>query len=204
MHHQSFEIFQSLTKAGATPGEDFSFSPDDGGLRLTEHGYQILKQQYPQINWDSFTAVVERDPAEAVEAIHDHLGTNFVGNILDYITRRIRELPEEQAAWYLSQVLAGVEERTGIALYELLSRRLSLSNRAYIEHLLRCENSAEPCSEWINDLVLAAGGTPEDVEVTGHEALLTEHGMRLLATVWIGEYDLYAELARVSEEREQD
>ncbi|MGJ3246691.1 MAG: hypothetical protein ACFE0I_11510 [Elainellaceae cyanobacterium] len=202
MHQQSFEIFQSLAKAGATPGEDFSFSPDDGGLRLTERGYQILKQQYPQIDWDSFTAVVERDPTEAVDAIHDHLGTNFVSNILDYITYRIRELPEEQAAWYLNQVLAGVEERTGIALYELLSRRLSLSNRAYIEHLLRCDISAEPCSEWINDLVLAAGGTPDDVEVEGHEALLTEHGMRLLATVWIGEYDLYAELARISEEGE--
>jgi hypothetical protein len=198
MHQHAFELFQTLTKAGAMPGEDFSVSPDDGSLRLSERGYEVLKRQYPDVDWDDITWVVDRDLSKAVDAIHAHLGTNFVGQILDYIAQRIYELPTEQAAWYLDQVFNGVEQRTGIALYELLSRRLSLSKRAYIEHLLRMTDAAEPCSDWISDLVLAAGGSGEDVELEGDDALLSERGMRLLATVWSGEYDLYEDLARAS------
>ncbi len=199
MDQHAFELFQTLTKSGAVPGEDFSVSPEDGSLRLTERAYSILKRHHPAINWDDISETVEHDPSVAVATLQDYLGTNFVGHILDYITQRLHELPTEQAAWYLHQVLAGVEMKTGVALYELLSRRLTLSSRVYIEQLLRLGDAAEPCSEWIHDLVLAAGGSADDVEMMDAEAWLTEKGMRLLATVWSGDLDLYAELARSSE-----
>jgi hypothetical protein len=199
MHDYGFELFQTLTKAGAIPGKDFSVSPEDDSLRLSERAYSILKRQYPMIHWDDLSTTVESDPSEAVAALQSQLGTNFVGQILDYITQRLQELSAEQAAWYLTQVLTGVETRTGVALYELLSRRLTLSNRVYIEQLLQAETEAEPCSEWIHDLVLAAGGSAHDVELSSNEALLTERGMRLLATVWSGDFDLYAELARATD-----
>ena len=39
-------------------------------------------------------------------------------------------------------------------------------------------------------LIEAAGGSPEDIELSGEEAVLTQRGLALLQTVWDGEYEL--------------
>jgi hypothetical protein len=195
MDQGALNLFQILTQAGATPGQDFSFNPDDQTCIVTEQGYQLLKSAYPDMDWDSIFGVYEPDPSAAIAAIHDHLGVNFVDRILERINRRIREMPTSKGAWYLRQILAGVEQRTGVSLYSLLNDRLSLSRRARVECLLHPEVEPEPCGEWIGDLVQAAGGQRQDVKIDGAEAVLTERGVRLLAIVWAGECNLYEELA---------
>lgn len=196
MREEAVSLFQLLVQAGATPGKDFSFDAEQDACMVTERGYQLLKQRYPDLDWDSLFDVYEADSSDAIAALHERLGTNFVDRVLDSLSWRIRELPMRQAAWYARQVLTGVEKRTGISLYTQLNHRLRLSLRARLECLLHPETQLEPCGEWIGDLVQAAGGTSQDVAIEDGEAVLTERGLRLLALVWAGGYDLYGELAK--------
>ncbi|MGP1383134.1 MAG: hypothetical protein ACTS2F_06200 [Thainema sp.] len=196
MREEAVNLFQLLVQAGATPGKDFSFDAEQDVCMVTKQGYQLLKQRYPALDWDSLFEIHEANFNDAIAALHKRLGTNFVDRILDSLSWRIRELPMRQAAWYARQVLTGVEKRTGISLYTQLNNRLRLSLRARLECLLHPETQLEPCGEWISDLVQAAGGSPQDVAIEGGEAVLSEHGLRLLALVWSGGYDLYGELAK--------
>ena len=197
MHQNSFELFKMLLKAGATPGEDFSCNQEKGDCCLSERGYHLLKLTYPEIDWDDITRVVKHDDAQAVEALHQHLDIDFTNRLLEKISRRIAHLPEAKAAWYLQQVLGGVEQKTGISLQKRLTETLDLSHSLWVELLMRRpEAELEPCGEWIIDLVLAAGGDAVDFELRQDEAFLTERGIRLLASVWSGNCDLFAELAR--------
>lgn len=194
MHQHVVEIFQTLAKAGALPGTDFSVDPSDGSLRMNHESYQLLTNLYPDIQWDDVTDVVEPDLQSAVDAVHQYLGTNFVDELLFYVHERLSELPKGQASWYLQQVLGGVQQRTGISLYDLLIRDVEVSRFIYIESLLTDDVSVEPCHVWIGDLILSAGGAKEDFEFDDDDAMLTEQGLRLLASVWTGEDNLYDHL----------
>lgn len=203
MHQNSFELFKMLVKAGATPGEDFSCNGEEGNCSLSERGYQLLKRTYPDIDWDDITHIVEHDDEQAVDLLHNHLGIDFTNRILDKISHRMAHLTDAKVAWYLQQVLWGVEQKTGVSLQKRLREKLDLARLLRVELLLRRqEEELEPCGEWIRDLVLAAGGDPGDFELQSDGALLTERGIRLLAAVWAGNSDLFAELARV--DRDQD
>lgn len=195
MEKEALNLFQLLVQAGAVPGKHFSFNAAEEVCLVTEQGYQLLKQKFPQFAWDEIFEVYETDPQQAIAAVHNYLGVNFVDRILERINRRLRELPQSKAAWYIRQVLGGVEQRTGISLYRLLSKKLSLTRRAHVECLLHPDAKVEPCGEWIGDLVQAAGGSKQDVTLEQGEAVLNERAMRLLASVWAGEQDLYGELA---------
>ncbi len=198
MHQNSFELFKILVKAGATPGEDFSCNGEEGHCSLSERGYQLLKRTYPDIAWDDITQVIMLDDKQAVEALHNHLGLDFTTPILEKINCRIDQLSDAKGAWYLQQILWGVEHKTGIALQKRLSKNLELVRLLKLELLLRRqEGDLEPCGDWIGDLILAAGGEASDFELQPDGgALLTEQGIRLLATVWAGNFDLFAELAK--------
>ena len=204
MHQHVVEIFQTLSKAGAIPGTDFSVDPSDGSLRMNQESYQLLTDLYPDIQWDDVTDVVEPDVQAAIDAVHQYLGTNFVDELLFYVHERLSELPKEQASWYLQQVLGGVQQRTGISLYDLLIRDVDVSRFIYIESLLTGEIAAEPCHVWIGDLILSAGGVGNDFELDDDDAMLTERGLRLLASVWTGEENLYDHLVPLDETLEAD
>ncbi|MEB3357157.1 MAG: hypothetical protein VKK04_10550 [Synechococcales bacterium] len=198
MHQQLTQLFHALARAGAIPGEDFSVDTCGGSLRMNERSYQLLKQCYPEIDWDDITASVECQPDNAARAINRHLGTDFVGRILKSIQARLSALPRERAAWYLQQVVVGVQIRTGLSLYDLLMQTLPPARCVYVEYLLREGIAPEPCPEWVQDLVLAAGGTADDITLDGEDVYLSERGMWLLAEIWMGEQDLYAELVEAS------
>lgn len=203
MHQNSFELFKMLVKVGATPGEDFSCSGEGGNCCLSQRGYDLLKLNYPEIAWDDIAHVVERDDKQAVEALHSYLGIDFTSLLLEQISHRITHLPEAKAAWYLQQILGGVEQKTGISIQRRLSEMLDLSRLLRVELLLRRrEEELEPCGEWIADLILAAGGDADDFKLQQDEAFLTERGIRLLATVWLGNCDLFAELARSNQDQD--
>ena len=204
MHQNSFELFKILVKAGATPGEDFSCSGEEGHCSLSERGYQLLKRTYPDIAWDDITRVVMHNDKQAVEVLHNHLGLDFTTPLLEKINRRIEQLSDAQAAWYLQQILWGVEHKTGVSLQKRLSETLALDRLLRVELLLRRQaEELEPCGDWIGDLILAAGGEASDFELQPDGgAILTEQGIRLLATVWAGNFDLFAELAKGHQNRD--
>ena len=195
MHEHVTTLFQTLAKAGAVPGSDFSISPTDGSLRMNEESYRLLTRLYPEVEWDDVTAVIEPDLQTAVDSVHHHLGTDFVHQILEHIHTRLSELPQGQASWYLRQVLGGVQHRTGIELYELLIQDLDASRFVYVESLLHGDTDEDPCNVWIGDLILSAGGSMTDFVIEDEDAVLTERGLRLLATVWAGEENLYEQLS---------
>ncbi|MGB3297674.1 MAG: hypothetical protein WBA76_05340 [Phormidesmis sp.] len=191
MADDAVELFRMLVEAGAQPGEDFSYDMQSRSAQISDRAFEKLKAAYPDIDWPSICERVEVDPDLPVEYLNTYLGIDFVGRMLTRIEQRLAELPEEQATWYLQQVLGGVEQRTNVPLYILLQRQLSLDKQARLERLLR--QPADPCYVWMSDLIEAAGGKPDDVEINGDEALLTQTGLALLTTVWVGEYDLLEE-----------
>jgi hypothetical protein len=196
MHQDALNLFQILVQLGASPGTDFSFDAEGGVCSLTEHSYTLLKEAYPELDWDDYVEVVERDPEEAIAAVHEHLGIDFIDRLIEQISFRLHTLPDGEAIWYLYQVLDGVEHKTGVPLYGVLQSRLGLTEQVRVERLLRQEGDAIPCGDWILDLVIAAGGHPSDVSIEFDDVLLTEEGMRRLASVWLGELNPFEELAK--------
>lgn len=191
MHSTAVDLFQMLVHAGAAPGEDFSCDGEKQAFHISQHGCDLLRQAYPDIHWDDVFAPSTYDPSPELALLHQYLGVPFVDGLLDTIQRRLQELTDAQAGWYLRQLLGGIEQRTGLLLCPLLEETLDLPTQARLEWLLRLpENTLVACDLWIEDLVLAAGGTSQDVELTESGYWLTERGMELLEMLWAGEFEL--------------
>jgi len=188
MADDAIRLFRMLVDAGATPGEDFSYDLHSQSAQLSDAAFEKLKVAHPEIDWDSISERVEIDPTQAADYLNSYLGVDFVAQILLTIEQRLDSLAPQQATWYLQQILGGVEQKTGVQLYSLLQRKLPLARQARLETLLR--QPASPCTLWMSDLILAAGGTSEDVEISQEEVVLTQRGLALLTAVWDGEYDL--------------
>lgn len=190
MKQEIVRLVQMLIAAGAVIGKDFSCDPSAEALRLSDRGLEILRRAYPDVDWGDIAEVNQEDASsEAAHNLHAELGVPFVDTVLDYLQQRLMELPDKEAAWYLHQLVHGVEQRTGVPLLFLLQQRLELSGQARLEWLLR-QAEVTPCNQWLQDLVLAAGGAPEDVQVTPEDAFLSEKGLALLSTVWDGDYSI--------------
>ncbi|NEP15302.1 MAG: hypothetical protein F6J97_00100 [Leptolyngbya sp. SIO4C1] len=189
MHPESIQIFRMLIEAGAEPGRDFSCDLSDQTVRLTERGFILLQNAYPGIDWPAITEVTQRDIEGPVQQLEADLGVNFVERMLQAVQQQLELLPAAKAAWYLQQVMSGVERRTGVALYHCLLQRFPEA-QPQVETLLEMAD-AEPCNDWICDLILAAGGTEQDCEIVAEDVFLSETGMERLNTVWTGEYELH-------------
>ncbi|HEY9762468.1 MAG TPA: hypothetical protein V6D07_08085 [Trichocoleus sp.] len=189
MHDAAVNFFQMLVQAGAVPGEDFSCDGENQAFHLNERCYELLQLAYPDVNWDDVFECFPHDPNSAIEALHEHLGVPFVDRLINFIQRRLKELPDSQAAWYLRQLLGGIEQRTGLQLYSLIEETLPLATQARLSWLLHFEE-VELCNLWLPDLVFAAGGTPDDAELSDEGCWLSERGMELLETLWAGEFEL--------------
>lgn len=188
MADDAVKLFQMLVEAGATPGEDFSYDLQSASAQISDRAFEKLKVAFPDVDWMSICDRVEVDPNLPAEYLNTYLGIDFVERILTRIEQRLGELEPQQTTWYLQQILGGVEHRTNVPLYVLLQRRLPLDKQARLERLLRQE--ATSCYIWMQDLIEAAGGEPEDVDIDDDEATLTQRGLALLTAVWTGEYDL--------------
>ena len=163
MADDAVRLFRMLVEAGAKPGEDFSYDLQTGSAQISDQAFEMLKAAYPNVDWASICDRVEVDPALPVEYLNSYLGVDFVGRIIIQIHKRLDELEPSQAAWYLQQVLGGVEQRTNVPLYVLLQQQLPLAKQARLEVTLR--QPATPCYVWISDLIEAEGGRPEDAEL---------------------------------------
>lgn len=189
MHDAAVDFFQMLVQAGAVPGEDFSCDGENQAFHLHERCYELLQLAYPEVNWDEVFECSPYDPQSAIDALHEHLGVPFIDRLVASIQNRLRKLPDSQAAWYLRQLLGGIEQRTGLQLYPLIEEALPLAAQVRLSWLLHY-GEIEPCNLWLSDLVLAAGGTDEDVELSDDGCWVSERGMLLLETLWAGEYEL--------------
>ncbi len=191
MADDAVRLFRMLVEAGAKPGEDFSYDLNSSSAQISDRAFDLLQAAYPDVDWNSICKRVEVDPALPAEYLNSYLGVDFVGRILACVEQRLDQLDPSQATWYLQQVLGGVEHRTNVPLYTLLQQQLPLARQARLEVLLR--QPATPCYVWMSDLIEAAGGAPEDAELCGDEATLTQRGLALLTAVWDGEYEVIEE-----------
>lgn len=197
MAEDAIELFRMLVEAGAKPGEDFSYDMQTSSAQISDLAFEKLQAAFPDVDWLSISERVEIDPDVPAAYLNAHLQVDFVEQILTRIEQRIGQLPAGEAAWYLQQILGGVESRTNVPLYVLLQRRLPLKTQIRLEQLLR--QDAEPCHIWMSDLIEAAGGRQEDVALEGDEAALTQKGLALLTTVWTGDYELVEESSDIDE-----
>jgi hypothetical protein len=185
MHREAIELFRMLVQAGAVPGEDFSCDGQQGGYRLTQRSLDLLTAAYPDIDWSDLCA----EPSQPlVQDLHEDLATAFVDVLLWRMKDRLNYLSDAQAAWYLTQILVGVQQRTGLNLLPLLVETVGLSGQVRLEWLLRLE-TVDPCDYWLYDLVTAAGGDTDDVAWDEFGIYLTEKGLSLLEKVWLGDYE---------------
>ena len=194
MHSENIQLFRMLVEAGAQPGADFSYDLGQGTCHINERGFILLQSAFPDIDWHEISSVVERDLEGPVQRLNQHLGVNFSAAIIRRLQQRLGQLPTNEAAWYAHQVLVGVEQRTGIPLYQLIQRDLPTATCQRLDQLLKLTPIAT-CNVWLEDLVLAAGGSANDIEYDGEEVLLSEAGVTLLVQVWTGELTIQDELA---------
>ena len=194
MHSENIQLFRMLVEAGAQPGEDFSYDLGQGTCHINERGFILLQNAFPHIDWSQISSVIERDLEGPVQQLHQHLGVNFTTMILQRLQQRLEQLPTNEATWYVHQVLGGVEQRTGIALYQIIQRDLPMETFQRLDQLLKL-TPMTPCNVWIEDLVLAAGGSEDDIEYESNEVLLSENGVDLLTKVWTGELEIQDDLA---------
>lgn len=194
MHSEDIQLFRMLVEAGAQPGEDFSYDLSQGTCRINERGFILLQNAFPDIDWPRISSVSQPDLEAPVEALHQHLGVDFITELIVRIGQRLTQLPTNEAAWYAHQILGGVEQRTGIALYQLVQQRLPAEICQRLDQLLKL-TPITPCNIWIEDLVIAAGGAPHDIEYDGTEVLLSEAGVALLNQVWTGELEIQDDMA---------
>lgn len=187
MHGEAIELFRMLVEAGAVPGEDFSCDEYLGGYCLSQHSVELLEAAYPNIDWSDLAV---KPDEHIVSRLHQELATPFVDALLGRIKERLNHLNDAQGAWYLNQILVGVQQRTGLNLLPLLAEAVGLAGQVRLEWLLRLENS-EPCDYWLYDLVIAAGGSDTDVAWDEFGIYLTEPGLNLLEKVWIGDYETH-------------
>ena len=152
---------------------------EQGSCHINERGFILLQNAYPEIDWSEIASVVERDLDAPVHALNAHLGIDFLASLLPIFQARLGQLEPPEAAWYLHQILGGVEQRTGILLYEIIRRELPADAVARVDQLLQLTSLVQS-NLWIEDLVLAAGGTPADISYDGSDILLSETGVELL------------------------
>jgi len=187
MHREAIDLFRMLIEAGAVPGEDFSCDDQQGGYRLTQRSLDLLSATYPNVDWSSLCA----DPyPQLVQELHEKLDTPFVESLIWRMQDRLNHLNDAQGAWYLNQILVGVQQRTGLNLLPSLVQTVGMAGEVRLEWLLRL-NELEPCDFWIYDLVMAAGGHDTDVAWDEFGIYLTEQGLHLLEQVWIGDYETH-------------
>lgn len=194
MQSHTVQLFRMLVEAGARPGEDFSYDMEQGNCHINERGFILLQNAYPAIDWGEVVNVVQRDLDEPARALNEYLGTDFLASLLAMLQARLGQLEPPAAAWYLHQILGGVEQRTGILLYEIVQRDLPPEVAQRIDQLLQVTSLVQS-NLWIEDLVLSAGGTPADISYDGPDILLSEAGVHLLNQVWIGELEVQDEQA---------
>ncbi|MEM9904185.1 MAG: hypothetical protein AAF921_04085 [Cyanobacteria bacterium P01_D01_bin.44] len=190
MHPDSVQLFRMLIQAGANPGEDFSCDSNSQTIRMNERSFVMLQNTFPEIDWHASAQMIERDIQAPASQLETALGVPFIDQILSKIEQRSQQLPAAEAAWYLQQIMGGVERRTGVSLYQCLHQNAPLPVRVHIDKLLDDQNPT-PCNDWIGDLILAAGGDATDFEVDGNEVLLSERGILIFEHVWTGEYERY-------------
>ncbi|MBT9310942.1 hypothetical protein [Leptothoe kymatousa] len=195
MQSEDIELFRMLVEAGAQPGQDFSYDLGQGSCHINERGFILLQNAFPHIDWHGISSLSQRDLDAPVQALSQQLGVaNFADGVMQRLQQRLEQLSTNEAAWYAHQILGGVEAKTGIALYQLIQRDLAQPVCQRLEQLLKL-TPITPCNLWIEDLVVAAGGSHEDITYDGEEVLLSEAGVHLLTQVWIGELEIQDELA---------
>ncbi len=194
MQSDNVQLFRMLIEAGAQPGEDFSYDLSQGTCHINERGFILLQQKFPHIDWHEISSVIERDLDGPVQSLNQHLGVDFAATLLQLLQERLQQLPTNEATWYVHQILGGVEQRTGIPLYQLVQRELPSDVCSHLNQLLKL-TPMTPCHVWIEDLVMAAGGANHDIEYDGEEVLLSEVGIELLAKVWTGDLEIQDDLA---------
>ncbi|MDV3353399.1 hypothetical protein D0962_12885 [Leptolyngbyaceae cyanobacterium CCMR0082] len=194
MNSDNVQLFRMLIEAGAQPGEDFSYDLSQGTCHINERGFILLQTAFPDINWHEISNVIERDLDSPVQRLNQHLGVDFLATLLQKLQKRLEQLPTNEAAWYMHQVLGGIEQRTGIALYQIIQRDLPPAICQQLDQLLKL-TPLTPCNLWIEDLVIAAGGAAQDIDYEGGDVLLSEAGVELLTQVWTGELEVQDDLA---------
>ncbi|NEQ50686.1 MAG: hypothetical protein F6K11_11215 [Leptolyngbya sp. SIO3F4] len=194
MQSDNVQLFRMLIEAGAQPGEDFSYDLSQGTCHINERGFILLQNAFPHIDWHEISSVIEKDLEEPVQKLNQHLGVDFLAALIQRLQMRLHQLATNEATWYVHQVLGGVEQRTGIPLYQLLQRELPSNLCQQLDQLLKL-TPMTPCHVWVEDLVIAAGGSANDIEYDGQEVLLSEVGITLLTEVWIGELEIHEDLA---------
>ncbi|MEO0541936.1 MAG: hypothetical protein AAFZ80_13895 [Cyanobacteria bacterium P01_A01_bin.105] len=187
MDDSATQLFRMLVEAGAVPGKDFSCHATSGTYHLSERAYILLQLAHPELDLSTFSSRVEPDHVAAAAALNQQLGTDFTEQLMARMAERLSQLPADQQTWYLQQILNGVEQQTGVSIYQLWMAQLSPPLQQRVDQCLD-QSPAVPCNHWLQDLVEAAGGSTDDVEWEGDDVLLTENGLRLLTLVWCGEY----------------
>lgn len=185
-------LYKLLTERGFEPGRDFSTS--DRGIRMSLPASEALLEDLPPEFRGNFDALLESgviviQEVSPIDELEKQLGVPFVENLLQRIEHRLPNLTDGEACSYLYNIFEGVEARTGISMVDLVSSRLRKNKRLGKLFQMLENGEFEENSDWMVDLVCAAGGEAEfplDLEEAG-DPILSRQAMELLDKVYVAE-----------------
>lgn len=192
--HQEFiaTCYAVLSDKGFEPGRDFW---EKGiTLMLKPAAFDTLRQelsdkdsQWNQLKEKGIVSLSEVSPIEELET---DLGVPFGENILELMEGQLSALSAAEASFYLQNICRGVEDRTGVPLFDRFIARHKEDSEFVVNilKLLDSSHKLEPTIDWAVDLICAAGGEAEIVPDPEHPGThrLTDKAWELLERVYVG------------------
>ncbi|MBL1176924.1 hypothetical protein [Pantanalinema sp. GBBB05] len=189
-------LTQDLATKGCELGKDLSGIEVDGkhNIMLSDKAKQTLLDSVEprhRKRMKNMLAEGEKlhsnpDPAQAIE---DMLGVPFFDNLLNAARKRLEVLPVSKAASYVMQITCGFEakhpEVEDFGKWFIANTVYSMPE-SYQKAFWEMEDGTlEPCSEWVEDLIIAAGGEQYVSHMDG-QTCISRGGILLLDKLTLG------------------
>lgn len=191
-------MLDTLIDDGCELGKDISSVEMEGSSQflLSNKARETLLSYVPNKHQKQLAEMFkDHEPEHPATMLEKHLGVDFFAKLLVQAKKRLPTLTDRQAVRYLLTIAAGVGERhpeiREFPRWFLVNATAELTEarRQQLWELIESEAEFENCSHWLEDLLIAAGGSryvhthPDNPE----DNLIDREGMLLLDQVYQGE-----------------
>ncbi len=191
-------MLDTLIEDGCELGKDISSVEKEGSRQflLSQKARETLLSYVPDEHHERAAQMFkDQEQEHPATMLEKHLGVEFFTQLLVQAKKRLPTLTDRQAVRYLLTIAAGVGERHP-EIREFpnwflanATAELTEARRQQIWELMESEAEFEDCNHWLEDLLIAAGGSkyihahPDNPK----DNLIDREGMLLLDQVYQGE-----------------
>ncbi|MBW4491522.1 MAG: hypothetical protein KME26_00120 [Oscillatoria princeps RMCB-10] len=194
-------LYEFLTERGLQPGKDFGKHLQSVWVSRAVSSAMLpelpdnLREAFEKFIEGGFVSIQDAPPGEALEK---QLGVPFMENLVQRMKLRLPTLTDGEAATYLNNIFNGVHARTALWIGDFFWQFPEEERLSRIFELVLQEKT-EPNSDWILDLIYAAGGESEiqPNPEKPNDQVISERGIELLDSVYRGGESLSSIMERM-------